>query len=320
VASVLVLARAGEAQEQRKPDTPPPCTEAVKGRIVSVEPDGSGVTLERQGRTEKRPVAASAAAALKARKPGAQATLQLNCRANPPVVTGLTQVAQPQSTPKSGTTSSTQAGQRETTVLISSDDACELSIDFKPWGALAAGSRNELKLAPGEHLLEAKGPKGRVWEEKIKVGSDQLIVEVKLGPPTATVAEFDAQAGQLCSSLSALRRAGEELDAILRNNKYKFHKADSTDVSSATASWTREMAALKEMVAPPERKAAAADLAKLDATVRDYGDLLVKALQTAQEKNTIMGEAAALRDKAKGLVPQLRVAAETLKLLPGCGA
>ena len=203
-------------------------------------------------------------------------------------------------------------------MLVSADAACTLTVDFRPAATLAAGGRTELKLTPGEHLLEASTADGRSWKEKVKVGADQIVVEVKLGRPAATPEQYDAQAARACRSLVALRAAGQEMDAILRNRGFKFHKADSAAVSTASASWTRELAVLKELVAPSSRAGVTEDLSRLDADVREYADLLVKALETAQEKNTVMGEAGTLRAKAQASRELMKLQTETLKLAPGC--
>jgi hypothetical protein len=236
-------------------------------------------------------------------------------------VTGYTLVAQPQPTPGGGTRTTERSEDRTTKVLLATEHACKLSVDFKPWGDLKAGDRTELKLSTGdEHQLEATTADGRTWKEKVKASGGQMIVEITFGKPVATVAEYDAQAAKVCAALEALEVAGLELDKVLRNKKFKFHEADSAAVSAASASWTRELAVLKELVPPSERTQATTDLSALDATVQEYAELLVKALQTAQEKNTILGEAGVIRDKAQALRPQLHVPPATARLLPSCGS
>jgi hypothetical protein len=296
---------------------PPPCKTAVKGRVLSVSADGSSVTLE--GGKGKHPVSSSAAAAVRALKPGTQVTLGLDCRSRPPVVTSVVQQGVARATPDGRPTPIPP--DRQTTVLLATDDACKLTVDFKPWGDLKAGDRKELKLSSGdEHQLEATTADGRTWKEKVKASGGQMIVEITFGKPVATVAEYDAQAAKVCAALEALKVAGLELDKVLRNKKFKFHEADSAAVSAASTSWTRELAVLKDLVPPSERTQATTDLSALDTTVQEYAELLVKALQTAQEKNTILGEAGVIRDKAQALRPQLHVPPATARLLPSCGS
>jgi hypothetical protein len=314
VALLLAAGAAADALAQQR--VPPPCT-SVKGRVVSVDPKGLSVTLERLGRQETFPVGASGAARVGELRAGDQATLKLDCQLKPPPVIAVEAVTKA-SGPAASATRADQGGPRQTPVLVSAAEACQLSVDFKPWGALAAGGRTELRLGPGEHLLEASTADGRSWKEKVKVGADQLIVEVKLGPPTATEAQYDAQAGRVCGALAALHAAGQDLDTMLRSKGFKFHKAEATAVATAAASWTRDLAALQALVAPAARERVGADLVRLDADVREYADLMVKALETAQERNTIMGEASTLRAKAQAKRSLLTVPSETTKLVPAC--
>jgi hypothetical protein len=309
--AALTLA-AGSALAQTPP---PPCQKIVKGKLVSS--DSRTMTVDRTGRRDVIPIDPAVVAALREIRAGDGITVEMNCRARPPVAVGVKGEGRGGPVPTPGPHATSQP--RNTTVLVSTDDACTLSVDYKPAATLAAGGRTELKLTPGEHMLEAVSADGRTWKEKVKVGSDQLIVEVKLGQPAATVAQYDAQAARVCGALGALKAAGQELDVILRNSRYKFHKADSAAVSTAVASWTRELATLKAMVAPAPRARVADDLSRIDADVREYAELLVKALETAQEKNTIMGEAGTLRDKATARRPLLKLPAETVALLPACG-
>jgi hypothetical protein len=299
---------------------PPPCPKAVKGRVVSLDPTTRIVTLERGPRQDALPIAERALARLRDLKPGDQVTLDMDCSVKPPQVVGVTVGARPTPTPGPPRPGQTPDA-RSTTVLLATEQACTLKVDFKPWGELKAGARTELKLTSGdEHQLEATTADGRSWKEKIKASGGQIIVETKFGKPVATVAEYDAQASEVCGALAALKAAGQALDAILRDKKYKFHNADSSAVSGAVASWARELALLKELVAPSEREQATTDLTSIDASVREYADLLVKGLETAQEKNTVMGEASTMRAKAQALAPLLRVPAATAKLLPSCAA
>jgi hypothetical protein len=310
LATLLLAGSAASGVAQ--PPPPPPCT-AVKGRVVSVEPRGSSVTLDRQGRREVLPVAAAATARVRDLKPGDQVTLRLDCQLKPsPVVAVESVVAPPRPTPTQGPQPS---GARATTVLLASEVACTLSIDWKPWGPLAAGARTELRLTPGEHMLEASTPDGRSWKEKIKVGSEQMIVEVKLSQPVATLAQYDAQAVRVYGALEALKAAGRDLDEILKKKSFKFDKADSAAVSTAAATWTRDLAALQSMVAPPERSRVAEDLGALDAYVREYADLMEKALETAQKNYSILGEATRLRGQAQARAELLKLPPETAALL-----
>jgi hypothetical protein len=191
-AAVALLA-AGSAFAQ---SPPPPCP-GVKGRVVSVDPRGLSVTVEAQGRREAFPVAAAAAARVRELKPNDVVTLERDCFVDPPPVIKVLAVATgPRPTPTAGTGTSTK-GTPATVVLVATETACTLSVDWKPWGPLAAGARTELKLTPGEHMLEAATPDGRSWKEKVKVGGELMIVEVKLSQPAATLAQYDAQAARV---------------------------------------------------------------------------------------------------------------------------
>lgn len=296
---------------------PPPCSTALKGRLVSIDLQARTMTVDLTTRREVFPVTEAMAQRLREARPGDGVTIDMDCRVRPAIAVGV-RVDRRQA-PDAGQAPSATPGRPGTTVLVSSDAACSLSVDFKPVATLAAGGRTELKLAPGEHLLEASTPDGRSWKEKVKVGGDQIIVEVKLGAPAATPAVYDAQAARACGALGALRAAGRELEASLRSSGFKFHKADSAAVSTAAVTWTRELEALRALGTPAERARVTADLSRVDADVREYADLLVKALETAQKDNTIMGGATTLRGKAQARREQIKLPPETLTLAPLCG-
>ena len=112
-----------------------------------------------------------------------------------------------------------------------------------------------------------------------------------------------------------MKSAGRELDEILKKKSFKFDKAESAAVSTAAAAWTRDLAALKAMVAPPERTRVTDDLAALDADARAYADLMEKALETAQKNYSVLGEATRLRGQAQAKLEMLNLPAETLALI-----
>jgi len=309
---LVALLAAGRARAQ---SPPPPCP-GVKGRVVSVDPRGASVTIERQGRREALPVAAAATARIRELKPNDQVTLKLDCLVTPQPVIAVLAVTSPSPSPRAGPTGPNPPPEaRTTTVLLATDAACALAVDFKPWGPLAAGARTELKLLPGEHMLEASTPDGRSWKEKVKVGGDQMIVEVKLSQPVATLAQYDAQGARVLRALVALKAAGRDLDEILKKKNFKFDQADTVAVSTAAAAWTRDLAALKAMVAPPQRARITEELTALDAYVHEYADLMEKALETAQKNYSVLGEATRLRSQAQARAELLRLPAETVAVL-----
>lgn len=311
---LLVPASLAPGWSEAQIDVPGPCTTAVKGRVLAVEAKGRSVTLDRGSRRDVLPVAEAAQASVRELRAGDQVTLKVNCQLKPPPVTAV-QSKSRASSPTEGPAPTVPVGTRSTTVLLASEVACALSVDWKPWGALAAGTRTELKLAPGEHMLEASTPDGRSWKEKIKVGSEQMIVEVKLSQPVATLAQYDVQAARVYGALEALKAAGRDLDEVLKKKNFKFDKADSAAVSTAAATWTRDLVVLKSMVAPPERNRVTEDLSALDAYVREYADLMEKALETAQKNYSVLGEATKLRGQAQARAELLKLPPETAALL-----
>ena len=311
---VLFLA-AGDRSAAQTP--PPPCPTAVKGRVAAVDVRARTITVEREQRRDVFPLTEAVLQRAGQLRMGEQVTLQLNCRVIPYPVIAIEAAKQGVTPEARGTPRPDERS--TTTVLLVTEHACKLSVDFKVACELKPGERKELKLSSGdEHQLEATTADGRTWKEKIKASGGQMILEVKFGKPPATVAEYDAQAQKACSALGALKKAGLAMDAVLRDRKYKFHKADSTAVSAAVASWTRELALLKELVAPPERAQATADVESIDGLVKDYAEALVKGLEIAQERNTIMGEATTKRSQAQATLELLKVPAPTAKLLPAC--
>lgn len=290
----------------------PPCVEQVKGRVVSVAAGGASITIERLGANQIHPV--KVPAEVRDLKPNDEVRLKLDCKVKPPPVIGVLDRKRSTPTPRSSG-DGTSVQPNLTPVLVSSADACQLTVDFKAAATLSAGGRTELKLSSGEHVLEASTPDGRTWKEKIKVGSDQMIVEVKLGAPVATLAQYDAQAAKVVGALDALKVAGPALAEILKNKKFKFEKADAVAIVSAAASWTRELGVLKAMVAPPQRAQVTTDLASLDKDVLEYASLMEKALEAAQKNFSVLGEANTLRGRAEAVLPLLNVPAPSLAVL-----
>jgi hypothetical protein len=283
------------------PTPPPPCLD-VKGRVVSVDPAGRTVTLARTSGPQTLQVSAAAAAQVRTLKPGSQVTLDLTC--TPPIV--VTRIlARTDDAP--GPSPSSRPTAAASNVLVLSDQACALQVDLKPAGKVEAGASLELRLPPGERVFTATTADGRKWQKTVKVGAEQVVVQVELGAPVTSEAEFDASAGRLYKALLELKRAGASVDAVLASKKFKFHEADTAAIASAVAIWARELAAVRAMTLSPSRASVRADLERLDADTRAYAELLEQALQKAQERNSVMGEPQTLRSRAAAIAPLLRL-------------
>lgn len=302
IGALCVLAGAASVRAQAGVPTPPPPCRDVKGKVVSVDPAGRTVTLARASGPQTLNVSAAAAPQVRTLKPGSQVTLDLTC--TPPIVVkGVLSRADegPSTTPGPRPTPTAN------NVLVLSDEACALQVDLKPAGSVAAGASRELRVGAGEHVFTATTPDGRKWQKTVKVGVDQVVVQVELGKPAATEAEFDAAAARLYKALLDLKRAGAAIDAVLVSRRFKFHDADTAALASAVAVWTRELVVAKAMSLPASRSAVRVDLERLDADARAYAELLEQALQKAQESNSVRGEAQTLRSRAAAIAPLLKL-------------
>jgi hypothetical protein len=266
--------------------------------------------------TKSYPVAAGAAAQVKALKPGSQVTLDLTC--TPPIlVKGVLSRTEEAGGGGGRAVAPTPAANN---VLVLSDQACALQVDLKPAGQVLAGASLELRIPPGERVFTATTADGRRWQKTVKVGAEQVVVQVELGAPVTGEPEFDAAAARLYKALLDLKRAGGSVDAVLASKKFKFHDADTAAIAAALAVWGRELAAAKAMNLPASRAAVRADLERLDGDVRAYAELLEQALQKAQERNSVMGEPQTLRSRAAAIAPLLRLEGPSWQVLSGSAA
>lgn len=314
--ALCALAGAVSAGAQAGMPTPPPPCLDVKGKVVAVDPGGKTVTITRSNGQQTLNVSAAAVAEVRALKPGNQVTLDLTC-APPIVVKGVLARSEEGTGPSPGARPSAAAASN---VLVLSEQACALQVDLKPAGNVKAGGSLELKIPSGEHVFTATTPDGRKWQKTVKVGVDQVVVQVELGIPVVAEADFDAAAARLYKAILDLKRAGASVDAVLASKKFKFHQADTAGIASALAIWSRELAAAKGMALPASRAAVRGDLEKLDADARSYAELLEQALQKAQERNSVMGEPQTLRSRASAIAPLLRLDGPSWQTLKASGA
>jgi hypothetical protein len=315
IGAVCALAGAVSARAQVGVPTPPPPCLDVKGKVVSVDPAGRSVTLARGGGAQTLAVSAAAAPQVRSLKPGSQVTLDLTC--TPPIVVkGVLS----RTDEAASATTSPRPTPAASNVLVLSDEACALQVDLKPAGKVAAGASLELRVAAGEHVFTATAADGRRWQKTVKVGADQVVVQVELGKPAATEAEFDAAAARLYKALLDVKRAGAAIDEVLRSKRFKFHEANTAALATAVAVWNRELTATKAMSLPASRSPVRTDLERLDGDLRTYAELLEQALQKAQEGNSVLGEAQTLRSRAAGIAPLLRLEGPSWQTLKASAA
>ncbi len=69
-----------------------------------------------------------------------------------------------------------------TSVLLTADEECQVSVDGESVGAVAVGEVKKIALAPGEHLVSALCAGGRRWKDTLTVGKDQKVVTIPSAP------------------------------------------------------------------------------------------------------------------------------------------
>ena len=209
-------------------------------------------------------------------------------------------------------------------ILVTADAACEVSVDFKKVATLEAGGHATLTVEPGERLIAAVGRNGATWKEKVKVGSEQVIVEIKLACASApaSAADFDAASAALVDAVADVRGAGSYVAWVLDKKPFGYHDVDLTvSLQRAAVRLKREQERAGGMQAPdPARGRAAKEVARAGGEAEKMAAMLSEAASIAQQENTSLGRSAQLRAQALAHVPLMALDGGAMAALHGSQA
>jgi hypothetical protein len=205
---------------------------------------------------------------------------------------------------------------RKGRLLLTTDLACEVSVDFKPVIKLGAGGHGTVEVEPGERMVSAVAADGSAWKQKVKVGADQVIVEIVLAGASrsASAAEVDAAAAAVVAGLAGVRGAGSYVAWILEKKAFGYHDVQLTvSLQREATALKRGLEKLQALKAPDAQRARAAEeLARAAGEAAQYAALLTDAATTAQSEGTSFGKSAQLRGQALAHLPLMAVDAAAL--------
>jgi len=327
VARACVLALVASclpAAAQQQPEQPPP-TQLVKGTVVSVS--GAELRLKMaSGRVDVYKVEGAATARLKDLKPGYRvvAAIEVHGPGRASIV-GFTEITPPVASTSSGTGGpSTDSGPRRSRILVTTDLACDVSVDFKKMVSLPAGGHATLEVEPGERMVTAVTPSGATVNQKVKVGGDQAIVELVLAgiAVVATPAQLDAGAAAVVAALADVRGAGSYVAWVLEKKAFGYHDVQLTvSQQRAATRLKRELDKLQGLKAPDgERGRAQQELARAAGEAAQYASQLIEAATTAQSEGTSFGKSAQMRGQALAHLPLMVPDASALAAVRGSEA
>jgi len=316
--AMLIALALGALPLHSSAQQPPPPTDKIKGQVVSVTGNTVRVRLP-TGTVQAYAVEGAARSRLKDVKPGyrIEATLETDASGRA-VIVGFSEISvgpgpQPSRSP------GTEQGPRRSRLLVTTDLACDVSVDFKKVATLPAGGHTTLEVDPGERLVSAVAPDGRAWRQKVKVSGEQAIVEILLAkePPPASPAEFDSAAASVVAALADVRGAGSHVAWVLEKKAFGYHDVQLTvSLQRASTRLKRELDKLQGLQPPDaERRRAREDLARAGGEAAPFAALLTDAATTAQSEGTSFGKSAQLRGQALAHLPLMPPDAGALAVL-----
>jgi hypothetical protein len=185
---------------------------------------------------------------------------------------------------------------------------------------LAANATQSVSVSPGQHLLSAVSEDGRLKWEKIvetKGAGQQTVVKIELRDAAGTRPEdFDRAAARVWLAVTDLKVAGAYASSIL-DKAWGFHNQDlSTALFTAHEFLKREMEEFKKFTTnDPVRKRFLDDMVQIGGTAEKYVDLLTKAISSAQQANSWMGEPNNMYAQARALERTMVLPTEALETL-----
>jgi hypothetical protein len=210
-------------------------------------------------------------------------------------------------------------------LLLSTDLACTVTIDGAQKVRLGANATQSATVSVGQHLLSAVSEDGRLKWEKIvetKGAGQQTVVKIELRDAAGTRPEdFDKAAARVWLAVTDLKVAGAYASTIL-DKSFGFHNQElSTALFTAHEFLKREMEEFKKFTTnDPVRKRFLDDMVLVAGTAEKYVDLLTKAIASAQQANSWMGEPNNMYSQARALERTMVLPTGALETLRGSQA
>jgi hypothetical protein len=323
VARATVLALVASSLPAAAQTTPDP-TQFVKGTVVSVV--GTELRLKMDsGREVRYPVKGAATARLKELKPGYRVLAAIEHGEGRASIVGFTEITPPASTGSTGTgPGRTEAGPRRSRILVMTDLACDVSVDFKKMATLPEGGHTTLDVDPGERVVTAVAPSGASKNYTVKVGGDQAVLQIVLKDVavTATPAQADAAAAAVVAALADVRGAGSYVAWVLEKKPFGYQNVQLTvSLQRAATRLKRELEKAQGLKMPDAGRAGAqAELLRAAGEAAQYAALLIEAATTAQSEGTSFGKSAQLRGQALAHLPLMAPDVSALAAVRGTDA
>lgn len=271
----------------------------VRGKVVDVKDDTIRLQSAK-GNVQTYALAPAAAQRARSIKPGSDVLAILDVAGGPPRILEFLSVTPPGRTrggPNGEGPTTTASG--KTGVLLATDLACEVSVDYKKVATLPAGGHTTIELPPGESLISAVAASGAAWKQKVKVGSERLVVEIVLAGivPPAAAADFDRAAAPVVAALLDLKADAGYVAYVLEKKAWGFHDVQLTvPLQRAQATLKRAQDRLAGLAAPDEeRRRAQAEITRAAGEAAQGATLLTEAVTTAQQENSSLGKSAQTR-------------------------
>jgi hypothetical protein len=308
---LLVAASALPAAAQQPQPSQPPPVEFVKRTVVSVS--GAEVRLKTAaGRVDAYTVKGAAVARLKELKPGHRVVAGVEVDGSGRAfITVFTEIGPPEKATStgggSGVGSSTDAGARRSRILVMTDLACDVSVDFKKMATLPEGGHATLDVEPGERVVTAAAPSGASKNYTVKVGSDQAVLQIVLKDVAvvAAPAQADAAAASVMAALADVRGAGSYVAWVLEKKPFGYQNVQLTvSLQRAATRLKRELEKLQGLKMPDaDRTRGQEELVRAAGEAAQYASMLIEAATTAQAEGTSFGKSAQLRGQALAHLP-----------------
>jgi PDZ domain-containing protein len=219
-----------------------------------------------------------------------------------------------------GATSSGPAAPAATTLLLTTDMACRVSLDGEVVAELGPESQRRISVSPGQHVMVASSLDGKLKFRKVLEvkGGGQQVETINLAAVgvSSLPADFDRAAAQAWVALSDFKVLARYADKILHKS-FGFHNRELPRlIFAANEHLKREMDELKRY-GPSDtmRKRVVDDFTRVLPVVDKYVDMVTKAVASAQQANSWMGEPNNMFQQAQAMQDNLALPADSLTAL-----
>jgi membrane-associated protease RseP (regulator of RpoE activity) len=222
----------------------------------------------------------------------------------------------PASQGQAGASTGNDAAARRSRILVMTDLACDVSVDFKKMATLPDGGHATLDVEPGERVVTAVTPAGATVNKTVKVGNEQAIVELVLAgiAVVANPAQLDTAAAAVVAALADVRGAGSYVAWVLEKKAFGYHDVQLTvSLQRAATRLKRELDKLQGLKpSDAERVRVQQELVRAAGEAAQYASQLTEAATTAQSEGTSFGKSAQMRGQALAHLPLMALDAGAL--------